>query len=66
MICFALQSICLLLLLSFQRLSPRGHRIYNNNNKYKTYIAHIQDKYFHMHITDYEIKIISQLKKKLP
>ena len=32
-----------------------------NNNKYDTYIAHIQKKYFHMRITDDKIKI-SQLK----
>ena len=34
----------------------------NNNNKYKTYIAHIQYKYFHMRITDDRIKSKSQLK----
>ena len=27
------------------------------NNKYKTYIVHIQYKYFHMRITDAKIKI---------
>ena len=28
-----------------------------NNNKYKTYIGHIQYKHFHMRITDDKIKI---------
>ena len=36
--------------------------ITNNKNKYKTYIAHIQYKYFHMRITNDRIKSISQLK----
>ena len=29
---------------------------HNNNNKYKTYIAHIQYKHFHMRKTDDKIK----------
>ena len=31
--------------------------IINKNNKYKIYVAHIQQKYFHMRITDDKIKI---------
>ena len=31
-------------------------------NKYKTYIAHIQYKYFHMHITDDKYKINKSIK----
>ena len=34
----------------------------NNNNKYKTYIAHIQYKYFHMRITNNENKINKSIK----
>ena len=39
----------------------------NNNNKYKTYIAHIQYKYFHIRITDDKIKKVCMNKpiKKL-
>ena len=34
----------------------------NNNNKYKTYIAHIQYKLFHMRITDDKNKINKSIK----
>ena len=33
-----------------------------NNDKYKTYIAHIQYKYFHMRITDDKNKISKSIK----
>ena len=45
-----------------QRNKENNNNNNNNNNKYKTYIAHIQYKYFHMRITDDKNKINKSIK----